>query len=265
MVRFFAEDDFFLPSDLYELKDMLHTCIDGLELLTSRRGIASEGCRCGLSLLEGNNRRFLTWLGQDKLLPVKFAYLLDKAFQNFVGDFSKYCNRGNPIRAARREGDLQYSMKDGIDLALGGFRHGSLPNLALPASLTAPGARGALDSDEDTKPAAVDTSGSPPSGNPGWWTTNPSPVKEWCIPVGKQYHHFFNPRDDELKGNTSGWPDFPHHKMKGLRPLCVKYQTTGKCRVGCNMSHVKPSSIGKKPQDEITVRLQAIYISGGKS
>ena len=264
MVKYFAKDDFFLPSNLYELQDMLKTCIDGLELLTCRRGIASDGYRYGLEILESNWRTLLNWLGHDKLFPVKFAYLLDKTFQNFVSDLGRFSGRTRPIREARRS-DLSGSMQRGIDVALGGFKYGALPNLVLPSALTSTETQRKSEGDEDGKPAAIGATDPTASGNPAWWVTNPNPVKEWGLPKGRQYPNFFNPRDEKLKDNTSGWPSFPHHKLKSSRSLCVKYQCTGKCRAGCQLAHVKPSQIDRKLHDEITVKFQAIYSSGGKT
>jgi hypothetical protein len=38
----------------------------------------------------------------DPLFPVKFDYLLDRAFQNFVLDLGDFHNSENPILRARR-------------------------------------------------------------------------------------------------------------------------------------------------------------------
>jgi len=240
------------------LQDMLKTCIEGLELFTCCGGIASDGYRYGLDILENNWKRLLNWLDQDKLFPVKFAYLLDKTFQNFVSELGELSHRTNPIRIARH-GGLRGSMQAGIDVALGGFKCGSLPNLVLPSSLTAQASQEASEVETERKPAA--TGGTDPTGtaNPGWWTSNPSMVKEWCLPTGRQYSQFFNPRDEKLKDNALGWPRLRHHKFNGNRPLCVKYQAVGKCRAGCGLAHVRPDTIEKKIHDEITVKLQAIY------
>ena len=220
--------------------------------------------RYGLRLLKEQKKKFLGWTEKDKLFPIRFAYLLDLAFQNFVSDLLKFVNERRPIRSAKRAG-LRGSMQRGIDSALGGFRHGSVPNLVLPAVLTSQGHADSLDDTGGGKPSAIETTEkttetNPTETNPTWWTTNPGVVKEWKLPSGKQYGNFFNPRDEKLRENTNEWPAFQHHKYSGRhRPMCVKFQSTGKCKSSCALSHVKPDKINRKTRDEITVRFQAIY------
>ena len=258
MVKYFAKDDFFLPSDLYELEDMVRTCIEGLELLTCEDGIAVEGYRYGLEIIRRQQRNLLGWASQDKLLPVKLAYLFDKTFQNFLSELVEFVEDKNPIQSARRRG-LGTFMRDGINIALGGYKYGSLPNLSLPASLVP----AATEDTEDKKLKATGKTSPELGSAPGWWSANPGLVKDWCIPAKKSYGDFFNPRDEKLKPNTSGWPNFPHHKDGKIRPMCVKYQATGKCRAGCALAHIKPDKVAKTQHDEITVRFQAIYIGEG--
>ena len=142
------------------------------------------GYRYGLRILQNEGRQLLNWASQDKLLPVKFAYLLDKTFQNFVSELSDFIGADNPIQSARRYG-LGDFMRDGINIALGGYKYGSIPNLVLPSSLAqSPSA----DKTEDKKPKASSDKTSPdPGASPGWWSTNPGVVKEWKVPSGKNY------------------------------------------------------------------------------
>lgn len=258
MVKYFAKDDFFIPKNLYELEDMVRTCIQALDLFTNPRSIASDGYRYGLKLLTSKSTQMLKLFDLDRLFPTKFAYVLDKAFQNFASHLSEWANYRNPIAEARREGEARNMMKTGIDKALGAYDHGAAPNLVLPAALAGEQQKYADDEDptpvDDRKPP-----GNPQSGDPPWWTTNPSPVKEWCLPVGKSYKDFFNPSDAKQKANTAGWPSFPHHSEPKRRALCVRYQSTGKCRPLCRLAHVKPSSIEKPKHDDITSRLTEIY------
>ena len=265
MVKYFAKDDFFLPFTLYELENMIELQIDLVELLTCRHGIASEGYRYGLELLTDNWDAFLKMSGEDPLFPVKFAYLLDKAFQIFVADLKEYCGRPRPISDAKRR--LRDSMKIGIDSALGGFRYGAVPNLFLPSVLSSPSKASYESSAEEEKKVEATPGGrpsSPTSVAQAWWAENPNPVKEWCLPAGRTYGSFFDSSNPKLKENTSGWPRLTHHKSGVKRPLCLRYQCTGKCRAKCSLAHVRPKDFDKKQHDAITVRLQAIY-TGEKS
>ena len=259
MVKYFSSDDFYLPKDLYELDDMLSTCVQLLSSLTAERGIAVEGYEYGLSLIRRDRRVFLSWLQNDKLLPVKFGFLLDKAFQNFVADFSEHVSETNPIRAARHAG-LQRSMTDEIRTALGGFRSGAMPNLVLPSSLT--GGTGPDEAATSGPATGTSTGGDvkqEATQSARWWSVNPAPVQEWSIPKGKTYGDFFDPRVEELKKNSKGWPSLPHHKSGQEKPLCMKYQVKGSCRAKCPLAHVRPNEIDIKVKDEITVRCQEIF------
>ena len=261
MVKHFAKDDFFLPHSLYELENMINLQIDLTELVTIRHGIASEGYRYGLDLLSDNWEAFLKMTDDDPLFPIKFAYLLDKAFQIFVTDLKEYCGRSHPIRDARRQ--LRDSMRNGIDSALRGFRYGAVPNLFLPAVLSSPSKLNISSNTEDDRKVGATPAERPSSptsaAQQAWWAENPSPVKEWCLPTGRTYGSYFNASKPKLKANSSGWLKFAHHKTGVKRPLCMRYQCVGKCRVNCSLAHVKPADIEKKQRDDVTVRLQAIY------
>jgi hypothetical protein len=57
------------------------------------------------------------------------------------------------------------------------------------------------------------------------------------------------------KENLKRFPTLRHHnpKVSGLKPLCVKYQSKGRCRVGCSLAHILPgkmSAILRSKTDE---------------
>ena len=172
MIKHFVSDNFYLLRDLYELKDMLNTGVQMLQSLTAPGGIALEGYEFGLELIWKERHIFLTWLLHDKLLPVKFGFLLDKAFQNFLSDFSEHLDRSDPIKAARRAG-IRGNMTTEI-------RSGAIPNLVLPASLTnSPNAQMDLDDNSDKKLSPGGTGGmSEGSGEkaPKWWSVLSGPT-----------------------------------------------------------------------------------------
>ena len=91
---------------------------------------------------------------------------------------------------------------------------------------------------------------------------NQNLFKDWCLPSGKTHADFFNPSKMSLRPNTQSWPQFPHHETRVLTAMCLKFQTTGRCKTGCFYSHVNPQKDVDRPKrDEITLRLQGIYNS----
>ena len=269
-IKYFAKNDFYLASDLSGLQEQIHTCVKLLEKLTCRNGIASEGFRHGLEMLNKYKREFLGLSEMDALFPVKFAYLLDRAFQNFVQDLGDFHDKADPIRRAKRHHRGQQI--DDIDAAMSGFKTGSLSQLFLPRTLRADetavkdshsttngGSEGVGVSKQKSSktPATTRTKVSPE----GWWTTNPHPVADWAIPEGKTFGELFDPRNDTLKSNTSGWPKFKHHDPAKTTEkfLCVRYQCTGVCREKCFQSHVDPEKMPDAPKKAVGDKFKVIY------
>jgi hypothetical protein len=50
----------------------------------------TEGFEHGLKMLQDRKRIFHRLFSMDRLFPVKFAYLLDRVFQNFVDEIGNF-------------------------------------------------------------------------------------------------------------------------------------------------------------------------------
>ena len=135
-VKYYSSNDFFLADSVADLEEQIYTCIRCLELFTDRRGIATVGFEYGLQILQKDRRRFKNFLARDPLFGVKFAYLLDRVFQNFVNELGNFYNEERPIQRPRSH--LKNYQRDAIDRALTGYDVSSIPNLYLPSSLSAP-------------------------------------------------------------------------------------------------------------------------------
>jgi hypothetical protein len=131
--KYFAKNDFCLADNLPGLEEQICTCIKLLEKLTCKDGIASEGYRLGFKMLGQYKKEFLDLTRMDPLFPVKFAYLLDRAFQNFVLDLGDHHNSEDPILRARRA--LKGQQVQDTEAAMSGFKTGSLSKLFFPRTL----------------------------------------------------------------------------------------------------------------------------------
>jgi hypothetical protein len=162
--------------------------------LTCKDGIASEGYRHGFEMLGRHKKEFLGLTRMDPLFPVKFAYLLDRAFQNFVHDLGDFHNSENPILRARRA--LKGQQVQDVEAAMSEFKTGSLATLFLLRTLqTKPPSKGNHPSKDGGSSGAGGSKQKGRSITEGadkkkfepedWWSKNPSPVAEWKIPAGK--------------------------------------------------------------------------------
>jgi hypothetical protein len=193
-VKYFAKNDFYLADSLSGLEEQICTCIKCLEKLTCKEGISSEGCWHGFNMLQRCKREFLGLCEMDLLFPVKFACLLDRAFQNFVQDLGDFHNRSDPIRKAKKT--LHGQQVRDTEAATSGFKTGSLLQLFLPRILRVDtsgkgaqpptdGAGGTVDKKPkgSTKGETAAKAKQPPEE---WWSKNPSPVA-----AGKTYSDIF--------------------------------------------------------------------------
>jgi hypothetical protein len=176
-IKNYAESDFFLPKTLSNLKEQMYTCVKALELLTEREGIAAEGYLHGLDMIQKGRRLFKNFLSSGPLFAVKFAYLLDRLFQNFVDRLGDFYKDRKPIRRARSL--LQHSQKEAIERAIIGYEVSAPPRLFLPNSLRTEvkGTKHRQDPTEGggrtkkTKAAVENTENLPALA---WWTKTPN-------------------------------------------------------------------------------------------
>ena len=83
-----------------------------LEKMTTKRGIATEGYRTGLSLLKENCQEFFSLIQADPHLMAKFVFYLDVIFQRFCRALEHFYLETSPIQTAKRS--LKGKMKKKI-------------------------------------------------------------------------------------------------------------------------------------------------------
>ncbi len=270
-IKYFAKNDFYLADNLSGLEEQIYTCIKLLEKLTCKDGIASEGHRHGFEMLGRHKKEFLGLTRMDPLFPVKFACLLDRAFQNFALDLGDFHNSEKPILRARRA--LKGQQVQDIEAAMSGFKTGSLATLFLPRTLQTEtpskgdhpskdggpsGAGGSKQKGRSTTEGAEKGKFEPED----WWSKNPSPVPEWKIPAGKTFTDFFDFNKESLKANTMGWPRIKSHdpRKKGKKTyLCLKHQCVGNCSNKCGMTHIDPERLDEQTKKAIDDRLKLMF------
>jgi hypothetical protein len=253
VVKYYSTNDFFLAGSVANLEKQIYICIQCLKLFTDRRGIATTGFKYGLQILQRDRGLFKNFLVRDPLFGVKFAYLLDRVFQNFVNELGNLHSEERPIQ--RSWSRLKNYQGDAINRALTGYHVSSIPNLYLPSSLSAPPLEESRRPETEKRERKDDR-----ENDLAWWSRNPNPAPKWSLPSGKKYSDFFDSRSPELKGNTLDWPKFPHHKRPTKsKLLCVRYQAVGQCNAKCFMAHIDPSKVEEAVRATFNARFQSIY------
>jgi hypothetical protein len=145
-VKYHMKNILFLAKTMEQGERQIKTGIKFLEKLTYRDSIGTYGFAYGLWLIEHHRRLFDKALKHDRIFIVKFIYLLDQVFQNFVNCLRSFYRTCEPICAAKS--DLQESIQQEIDDAMRVFTAGAYPNLSLPVII--------LNSDPGSKDASND-------------------------------------------------------------------------------------------------------------
>jgi hypothetical protein len=84
---------------------------------------------------------------------------------------------------------------------------------------------------------------------------NDKVVAEWLLPKGSQYHDFFLSKDRSMRG----WPLLDDERITtGPAPMCIRFQTMGKCREACRMAHVTAESMTVENRRRIGERLKRL-------
>jgi hypothetical protein len=268
-VRYFAKHEYYLSDSLESLEIQLETCVKFLDLLTAKGGIASAGYTEALYLIKSNRSAFYTLFAHDPLLGVKIAYLLDRIFQEFIRVLCHHRSQAeelgkSTIKLAKRE--LKQEQKLNVREALGPVKFGIMPVIQLPACLVTAPSRPKEAGRPAAKSREAPDAGSPMADKLRGGTANKPDVNEdvkdeWRLPKEKTYRDFFHPI--KCRENTRGWPTVAHHdRSKGPRwaEMCMRYQTTGKCSVGCGYAHIAPNKLPANVANEITTRLQKMFL-----
>jgi hypothetical protein len=268
-VRYFARHEYYLADSLESLEIQLETCVKFLDLLTAKGGIASAGYTEGLYLIKSNRSAFYTLFAHDPLLGVKIAYLLDRIFQEFIRVLCYHRSKAeelgkSTIKIARKE--LAKEQQLNVREALGPVKFGIMPVIQLPACLATPSPRpkeapSRHESREPPSPKspATERDKQQRGGVANKPDVNDAMREEWRLPTGKSYRDFFHPI--RFKENTRDWPTVAHHdRSKGTKEMCMRYQTTGKCSLGCGYSHIAPHKLPEKVASEVTIRLQKMFL-----
>ena len=92
--------------------------------------------------------------------------------------------------------------------------------------------------------------------------TNTKPFPAWMAPKGTDYMGFFPDRTP----NTRPWPRFRDKRLDSERnpnsravPMCVRFQATGKCSMGCSLAHILREEMNSEEQNAVAKLFKEAY------
>jgi hypothetical protein len=266
-IKRYAKKQFFIPSRIEDWSVQLISTARFLDLLTAEEGIAAEAYRTAQDLYEQNEQTFRAAFQADKLMMVKVLHFLDRVFQEFVSDLSRFSEQTDPLRSAAAS--LRGRQRNTVLTMLGPLKYGVKPTISLPPGLLhAQGMTGGPNQNQSLPGLDMGTEQEGNERGRGGATDVPPPrMKQisnmparWKLPRGKIFGDFFNPRVEGLEGNLSGWPLATHDRSGVQKPICVRLMVSGKCpKENCIHAHVKPSTLSQSAIDSISTRLAEIY------
>jgi hypothetical protein len=130
----YTKKQFFIPSRIEDWQVQLASTIKFIELITCEEGITSEAYRTALDLYEQNEQTFRATFQADKLMGIRILHFLDRVFQEFASDLSRFYEDENPIRSAAPS--LRGRQRNTVMQVLGTLRYGIKPMISLPPGLT---------------------------------------------------------------------------------------------------------------------------------
>ena len=262
-LEFYAKQGFYTPQSPHDLRVQLQTALDMLELLTCDGTIAGKGLAF---VLEANRWAQLTTILNDRFksekdFGAKFCYSLDRHLQTF---FNKVTRWGDDIST---EGQSRYLANKAEEL-IERLEDGQGLNVVLPVALSS-AAPQATDKTKRAGPITPDnsskkkkaTAGSAPETKDSTTHPNVDPVAAWRLPAGVDYLDIFAAKMPGLKG----WPvlldtRISKHMNKAQKaPMCVRFQSTGRCQRSCSLAHITSSDMPEGARETAAARFRAVY------
>jgi hypothetical protein len=117
-----TKKQFFLPSQIEDWATQLISVIMFIDLLTCQDGIASEAHRAAYDLCDYHERTFQSIFQSNELMGVKILCFLDRVFQEFATDLSRFAGQTDPLRAA--SASLRDRQRNTVIQTLGPLRCG---------------------------------------------------------------------------------------------------------------------------------------------
>lgn len=245
-VRFYQKKEFFVPKSENELKIVLQTWHDLLELLTGQDSIAVAGLALILEKFDDHYEVIQEMFASSSDFGLTVLVILDNHLQRF---FEMVSDMDDVTKASSRERDFLWRQATKF---LESLENRQPPSVVIPQCLR----KTQSTAEEDTGPATKKKKATKTATkSPVTTDTNPEHQKVFSVPAGKTYTEFF----DSGGENATGWPKLRDPRLSGIKSLCVRYQVNGSCTSSCTLAHVPISKMSDKTAAELAARIKKIY------
>ena len=261
-LEYYMKQGYYTPSTPNDLRVQLQTGLDMLQLLTCDGSIAGRGIA---HVLDPRRWRRMTTVLNDRFqsepeFGAKFCYTLDRHLQTFFDKVTRWgdeiAEEGQPRYLSSKADELIEKLEDGQGL-----------NVVLPMALrttksesTTPKKRAVSETKTDRTKKAKSTA---PANSIDLTAShvNSEIVSEWKLPPGVQFLDLFNAKMPGLKG----WPvlmdtRIPKQQSRNQKaPMCVKFQVSGQCKLGCSLAHVRVSDMPNEARAKADALFKTVY------
>ena len=266
-IAYYAKQGYFSPENPHDLHIQLSTMMRTLELVTCKGSIACKGLAY---LLDPDRWEGISAMMHDRFrvephFGAAFCYSVDRPLQVF---FKSMINRdpsddGDPGYLRRKAQALITAVDEGLGLNV------VLPKVLLGKTGTTAGAGPSKDNAEvafrATSPTKRQKTGPSPDSKAKKGATphtNAKPFAAWMAPKGSDYMGFFPDRAP----NARPWPRFRDKRFDSERnpnsravPMCVRFQATGKCSMGCSLAHILREEMNSEEQNTVAKLFKEAY------
>jgi hypothetical protein len=226
-LKFYQKKDFFVPTSEPELKIVLQTWHDLLELLTVKDTIATEGLSLILESYDEHYQVIQEMFNSVKDYGLAVMVILDHHLQKF---FDMVSEMDDVTKASTKE---RHYLVDQAKDFLDGLENRRPPAVVIPQCLRSTptpsgpaGPKAPMEVGGDEGPAAKKKKrAAKKSTDDKTVVTNKEPQQAWSVPRGKKFIDFFN----GSQGNDMGWPKMADARFESTRNMCVRFQVKGSC------------------------------------
>jgi len=244
-LKYYQKREFFVPTSENELKIVLQTWHDLLELLTVKDSIATEGLAHILQHYDDHFQVIQEMFVSTEDFGLSVLVILDLHLQRF---FEAVSELDDVTQASSRQRDFLY--KHACEF-LEGLEDRRPPSVVIPQCLR----RTPTDHSTNNGSAAKKKKTSRETKPKAKRVTNAEPQQAWSVPEGKKYNDFFA----EGGSNEYGWPKLVDARFEVPRKMCIQFQVKGACTEECTLAHVTRSKMSNKQETEVSARFKKVY------
>lgn len=261
--------------DLDDAIKIMECCVSLLTFILGDHNIGANIYRKGLAWAQDNYNSMTSAINndKDKTFLLKYLYLLDRHFHNFLKLLSESGGAEvDPMSLPQTR--LTNYAENSFNAELGAFvtgAGGAVGNLTLPSRLGValynrePAQEKEIKSyaKKATEPkTTAKEKGEVKAKKVDEWARSKEAVPpKWKLPGGKKFADVFGKMAPDQ--NKSGFPKLKHHTSGGENAACLRFHSIGRCDFGkdCRMTHSTFSTLSPEDRKTFDDRFGAIYSS----